>query len=230
MPRPHRHVPQPSNEAPRPAPIVAEKAAGSPVAKTTAPARREESKTGRVSILRTLTVIAVCAIAAVALLPGHEAWSNVLLFLTVALLGVSFVAIPNCSRDRRPFWQGFAVFGCGYLLMAFVPSFPHQAGLELPTSQLVRLVHAKATASPVDPRDSFQIMRSASGASPERPATVSTDDRPQSLASMVPTSGNIREFMIVGHCLFTLLAALVGSALAGWFYRSDLTSCGHSGA
>ena len=218
-PGPHRPVIEAPDESPSPAPILAEPAAG-----PTAPGRGEGTEADRGSILETLTFIVVFAIASAALLPGNEAWAGVLFLLTVALLGASIVGILHRRQARRASWQGFALFGFGYLAMAFVPSFPHQAGLELPTSKLVRLAYARATASAEDPRDSFQIMKATPVALQERPEALGTGDPPRDLASMIPASGNIKEFMIVGHCMFTLLAALIGSAIARLFYRSNLAS------
>jgi hypothetical protein len=190
-----------------------------PAVKPSVPVRREGTTDRPAWVVGTLTTIVVGAIG---LSRGNETWASVLFLLTVALLGASFVAIWHRQQDRRAFWQGFALFGCGYLVLSFVPLFPHLAGLELPTSRLVRIAHAKATASAVDTRESLQIMKSAPVAPAAPVATMNPDDRPRSQASMVPAAGNLREFMIVGHCWFTLLAALTGSAIAGWFYRSNL--------
>ena len=222
-PGPHCPVPETPDDSPTPPPIVAEKTAGPRFAEETAPAHREGADGRRVSLLGTSMIVAVCAIASVALLPGHETWAGVLFLLTVALIGASSLAILHRRQGQRASWQGFALFGSGYLLMAFVPSFPHQAGLELPTSRLVRLAYARATASAEDPRDSFQIMKAAPGVVAGSPSAADAGERPRQLASMVPAAaGNLREFLIVGHCLFTLLAALIGSAIARWLYRSNL--------
>ena len=221
-PGPHRSITETPDEFPSPAPIVVEKTAEQPPIARIVPDHREGSARRRISITGPLAVIVVGAIASVALLPGNEAWASVLFLLTVALLGVSFVAILHRRQEKRAFWQGFALFGCGYLVMAFVPLFPHQTGLELSTSRLLRLTYATATASAEDPRDSFEIMKAAPVAVAGPQATSESEDRPRSRAAMVPALGNIKESTIVGHCLFTLLAALIGSAIARWFYRSNL--------
>ena len=217
-----RPIPRTADEPSKSAPMVVEKAARLPIAEPTPPGQPEGADGGRVSILAVLTIVVVCATASVALLRGMAAWSSVLFLLTIGLLGVSSIGILHRRQARRAFWQGYAVFGCGYLFMAFAPSFPHQGGLELPTSRLVRLAHATATASAEDPRDSFRIMAATPGVPSDRPASAGIDGPSPRPASMVLAWGDIGQFMIVGHCLFTLLAALIGSTAARWFYRSNL--------
>ena len=39
-------------------------------------------------------------------------------------------------------------------------------------------------------------------------------------------AGDLKQFQRVGHCLFALLAALVGSGIARWFHRSNLEPAG----
>ena len=40
-------------------------------------------------------------------------------------------------------------------------------------------------------------------------------------AASMFVAGDLKQFQLVGHCLITLLAALLGSGLSGWFYRSN---------
>ncbi len=155
-------------------------------------------------------------------LQGNEGWLGLLVFITAGLLGASILGTWHRQAKKKAFWQGFAVFGIGYMLMAFVPAFPYQAGVELPTNRIIKVVHAKLTGTPEDIRSSFAIMKIAEPSTSDTPALFDPDAKPK--PAPAPASafgpGDVRQFTVVGHCGFTLVFAFIGSALSGWFYRS----------
>jgi hypothetical protein len=189
-----------------------------------APVHPEASPGARVPIVWGLTVLGFGSIASVALLQGKGLWATSTFLITVFLLGASILGILHRHEAKKAFWQGFALFGWGYMAMAFVPWFPHQAGLDLPTTRLLTYVHARATASAEDPRDSFSIMRGL----PEGASTTAEADLANpagaslEAASAFFVAGELRQFIVVGQCLFALAAALLGSGVARWFYRTNL--------
>jgi hypothetical protein len=170
-----------------------------------------------------------CLLAALALLQGKDGLLGTLVLLTAGILGASILAIWQREAEKKAFWQGFAVFGLLYLSMAFIPAFPDEAGLELPTARLFRIAHAKIVGTPEDPRSSFAIMKGqltmaeapadpqAGGESPESGAPS-----PRTASFFAP--GDVRQFTVVGNCCCTLGFALFGSALATWFHRSRLAA------
>ncbi|WP_435011047.1 hypothetical protein P12x_002340 [Tundrisphaera lichenicola] len=189
-----------------------------------APRPRVERPAGQVPILGVLTFLVVGAIASVAVLQGQATWANVLFLATVSLLGVSILGILHRKGDDRAFWQGFALFGWGYLIIAFVPWTPHPSGLELPTSRWLGALHGAVDRSSAGPGDQSQAMPPAEtveGADvAARGPVVPVPAIPQSPSMFVPA--DLRQFTLVGHCLLTLLAALLGSSVARWFSRSNL--------
>jgi hypothetical protein len=209
---------------PEPVPTPSGKSQVLTHAHQTVPLDRGEISEKRVPILPILTVLVFGTLATVSLLQGRSAWLNFILIATVILLGISMIGALQRQEARKAFWQGFAVFGWGYLAMAFVPWFPHQAGLELPTSRMLVVAHAKVTATPVDPRNSFEIMK----AGPVAPVahseaeTASAEGRSQQTASAFFVAGDVRQFVVVGHCLLALLVALIGSGIARLFYQTNL--------
>ncbi len=210
------------DELPGPSPTVVDREPGPALVEATVARNLQETAGPRGSILWALTIIVVGAISTMALLPGNEAWASVLWLLTIGLLGVSMVGILHRRRARRAFWEGFALFGCGYLVLTLAPSLPHQMGVELPSSRLVGFAHAKMTIPRTDSLDSPPISRTAPAGADVSPTSVEVNELLQEPTSPILVAGNLKEFLIVGHCLFTLLAALIGSAIAHWFYRSNI--------
>ncbi len=147
-PSPHIPVSGKVGGSARPEPVAAAEAAP-PAAvpiKATPPIRPRGQAGVRPAMIGGMAAVALVGFSAIALLRGEVAWAPVPLLMTLALFGVSAVAILNRQGARRAAWQGFAIFGCGYLALASASSLPVRAGLELPTSILVRHAHALATA------------------------------------------------------------------------------------
>ena len=165
----------------------------------------------------------VAAISSVALLQGRGPWANGLFLVTVFLLGVSVLGILHRRQARRAFWQGFALFGWGYLTMAFVPWAPHPTGLELPTSQLLAAIHAKVAGPAED-------SRACPRRRPPRPGAAAAAPGGEGRGSPGPapgrpprcsSPGTSSSSSWWGTACSRLLAALLGSGIAGWFYRSN---------
>jgi hypothetical protein len=156
------------------------------------------------------TVFVFGSIASVALFEGMGAWANATLLATMFLLGVSILAFWNRHDARRAYWQGFALFGWGYLIMAFAPWSPPQFRAELPTSRLVVALHSQVAAAP----ESAPIENAGPGFALA----------PPKIPSGSFAAGSLAQFQAVGHSLFALAAAFLGAGIAGWFYRTDLAS------
>jgi hypothetical protein len=73
--------------------------------------------------INTLVVLVLFLGAALAALrEATEIWDASVLTFTVGLLLVSILLASYRTGSRRAFWTGFALFGCGYLGLSFVPS------------------------------------------------------------------------------------------------------------
>ncbi|MDB5352859.1 MAG: hypothetical protein JWN86_4106 [Planctomycetota bacterium] len=194
----------------------------------------------RFSIAGLMVVVLVSGVAVAALKNASDAWAGVLLLLTLLLLGISLLGILHRRGGARAFWQGFAIFGWGYLVLSQAPWIADQVGPRLPTTQLLAYAHEKAHPSP-ETRGTFQFVAQLTGNSqvqtPQATVTLGTPpsgnlivsgvNRPapavpvQTLSFLSITQTNLEQFKHVGHCLFTLLAALIGGGIARGFQRTN---------
>jgi len=194
--------------------------------RNTPPAPREAGPGGRIPIVAVVTVLLVLAFGSMAsagLLQGKGVWAEVLFLATASLLGASILGVWNRDQARRAFWQGFAVFGLGYLALAFAPWPAHQMRVELPTSRWIVSLHARAATISEDARTPAPIEKAEPGLVSEspKPATTNPGGGPPKAASSSFVAGNLEQFLVVGHCLIALAAALMGSGIARWFDRTN---------
>jgi hypothetical protein len=115
---------------------------------------------------------------------------------------------PSDGRTAEP---SFAILGGGYFALAFL-GYSHQNVDRLPTSQLLMYIHKQVSLSmaPLLP--------------PPLPIPSPTVQHPADEDVMVarwsrilPGAVNHGPFTIVGHCLFALMAGMLGGAIAQWF-------------
>src|SRR6185312_594298 len=95
----------------------------------------------RYSIARLMILTLVIAVAAAALRDASDAWAGVILGVTLFLLASSLLGVLHRRGATRAGWQGFALFGWVYLVLAMGP-----LGFDptrLPTTQLLDLLHAR---------------------------------------------------------------------------------------
>jgi hypothetical protein len=191
--------------------------------------------------------VAFVLIASLASLEGKGGLLGVLLLVTVGILAASVFGVWNRQGKQKAFWQGFSVFGLGYLAMAFIPTFPNEAGIELPTTRLIKFTHAKLVGSPEDSRNSFVILKEQTAIAETKPVAVAETkplaEEARPLADAEPVAeapkpaevapkqsaslfspGDLKQFTVVGQCAFTLIFALIGSALSRWFYQSRVVA------
>src|SRR5262245_31027461 len=94
----------------------------------------------RNSIATLMVVVLISGAAVSALRDASETWSGVVLLMTLGLLTASILLVLNRRGVARAFWQGFAIFGWGYLVLTMAPWFVDQVQPRLPTSQLLSLL------------------------------------------------------------------------------------------
>src|SRR5690349_20814242 len=102
----------------------------------------------RVSIAGLMVVVSVCGVAAAALARPTDLWAGVMLLVTLALLGFSLLAVLNRREGQRAFWQGFAIFGWGYLILTLGPWFKDFVGPGLATHQALDALYRKIHPGP----------------------------------------------------------------------------------
>jgi hypothetical protein len=94
----------------------------------------------RFSIAGLMLAIGVTALVLAAARNGSPAWASAILMLTCGVLGLSIVGVVSRTGNERVWWLGFALFGCGYLVLAFWS----EADINrLPTTRLIEVLFSK---------------------------------------------------------------------------------------
>jgi hypothetical protein len=196
----------------------------------------------RFTIGAMMAFVLVFGLALAALRNASDAWAGVLLCLTLLLLGAAILGAIYRRDGRQAYWVGFALFGCAYMLVQYVPKLWDQAVEPLPTAPLLAYLHERAHPrrsiatkyrvvaqyvtsnriagrAPVPvKRVSMQPVTVSVPVATAVPASESTIER--AIRSMKIT-GNLDQFKRVGDCVFALLVALFGGWVARWFHRSS---------
>jgi hypothetical protein len=168
--------------------------------------------------LRTLLLVFIpVALAFAALINANYIWANAVLSVTIACLGISLIACIWTSQKSRAFWSGFAIFGCGYMLLTFAPWLDEHIGVSLISQQLLeksaRLFGHEVEAS----NEAFLSRRNFSRYWENKIYVVLKD---ASTGKEVSSRMVLYfwDYMLIGHCLFTLLSGLLGGLIGRWFY------------
>jgi hypothetical protein len=163
--------------------------------------------------LRTLLLAFIpIGLAIAALVNANYYWANAALTVTLACLGASIVGWLWCPGRGRAFWSGFAIFGCGYMLLAFGPWFDEHVGRSLISQQILErsagLFGHQADLGPHEVSTFWQNKNFG------RQAEFVSD--PSYFAS-VGRMLHYWDYLLIGHCVFTLLSGLAGALLASRF-------------
>ena len=78
-----------------------------------------------------MVAVLIVALGLAALRNSSATWAGMTFLLTCAVLCLAIVGVVCDGNARRAWWLGFALFGWGYLLLAFWSS------VELPTMALL---------------------------------------------------------------------------------------------
>jgi hypothetical protein len=95
----------------------------------------------RVSIAGLMGAVLIAAVCLAALRFASETWAGVTLLATCAVLGLAVVGVVCRDVTERPWWLGFALFGWGYLALAFWSPFNTT---KLPTLTLIEALFKSA--------------------------------------------------------------------------------------
>ena len=190
----------------------------------------------RFTILGLMGLVLGVAVAIAALRNADDYWAGGLMLATALLIGVVTLGAVYHSGRRRAGRLGFAVFGGGYFALAFL-GLSDQNLAKLPTTWLLAYVHQR-----VAPPQSFiftvhgrhgpgqtgqgTILTSNVTPGPLANTVTATTTSQFALASgvsgdtstrwksLLPGAANYEAFSVVGHCLFALLAGLLGMIIA----------------
>jgi hypothetical protein len=174
----------------------------------------------RFNIRELMGLVLGLAVAIAALRNADDHWAGGLLLATALFIGVAALGAVYYAGRRRAGRLGFAVFGGGYFALAFLGlSEPNVT--RLPTTWLLRYVHEKVAPTPINHTVTFHYTEPPSGATitvsnpvPIQTAQLYLSDSPNRWKSMLRGAANYDAFSVVGHCLFALLAGLLGIVIA----------------
>jgi hypothetical protein len=192
----------------------------------------------RFTILSLMGLVLGAAIAAAALRNADDYWAGGLMLLTALLIGVAALGAFYHSGRRRASRLGFVVFGGGYFTLAFLGLSDRNLA-KLPTSWLLNYVSQQ-----VGPAQTFSVVYGYSTpvqaptlitnakpvaltatftANTTTPYVVTQPFTAPSTSSgnpstrwnaLLPGAANIDAFSAVGHCVFALVAGLLGVVVA----------------
>jgi hypothetical protein len=154
-------------------------------------------RTVRFPIAGLMAVVLFVALGLAALRNGSQTWAGATFLLTCGVLCLAVVGVVCGGEAARAWWLGFALFGWGYLALAFWSS------VELPTMSLMDAIGSRLGV-PVQ----FSGGMGGMGGG---------------MRSVSPLAGGFgggvgglpdRSIQQIAHCLWALLAALLGGILA----------------
>jgi hypothetical protein len=162
----------------------------------------------RFPIAGLMGAVLVIALSLAALRNASETWAGATFLLTSAVLTLAVVGAV-CRRDaERAWWLGFALFGWGYVLLAFWSSF------ELPTMAVLDAISSRLGA-----KVRFSgAMNSIGGGMGTMGGMRSTGLQVSGVlaggmggGTGGPADPSLQQ---IGHCLWALLASLAGGTLS----------------
>jgi hypothetical protein len=170
------------------------------------------NRSPRFSIAGLMGVVLVAAIGLAALRNPTELWDGVMFLLTCGVLMLSVVGVVCRREGGRAWWLGFALFGWGYFTLAFWS--PHELLPRLLSTALMQLV---------TPRMGAPGMMRGGGFRSVPPLLQFGAIGGGFLGGVNVGLSPFR----IGHCLWTLLAAVLGGTLARLLFaapaqRSDI--------
>jgi hypothetical protein len=168
----------------------------------------------RFTVRNLMGLILGLALAFAAVRNANDYWAGGMLLGTPLLIPTAAVSAAYHTGRRRAGRLGFAVFGALYFTLTFV-GYSHQHLAKLPTSWLLTYVYDQAK-----PPNLMARPTELPGV-PNHVEYIPVDDtgKPRDVASimlwrrLLPLRDQ-SDFMVIGHCLCSLLAGLLGTVIA----------------
>ncbi len=142
-------------------------------------------RTFRFPIAGLMWAVVVAALGLAALRNASEIWAGATVLATCGILCLAIVGVVCRTDESRAWWLGFALFGWGYLALAF------WSPQSLPTTALLHVLEARIGATQPVNGGLKSVMLAGGFAGPAG-------------------GGPDEHFLQIGHCLLALLAALLG--------------------
>lgn len=185
----------------------------------------------RFTILGLMGLVLGAAVAVAALRNADDYWAGGLLLGTVLLIATGTLGAFYHSGHRRANRLGFVVFAGGYFTLVFL-GLSDQNLAKLPTTWLLLYVHQRV--APPQTFISYVVQPAVQGTTvissvnpspvantftvtPTSPLIVTgaANGNPRTRwSSLLPGAANYEAFGVVGHCLFALVAGLLGMVIA----------------
>jgi hypothetical protein len=202
----------------------------------------------RFSIRSVMAFVLASALGMAALRNANEFWAGAMIMVALAAVGTAVLGALTLRGAERYGWAGFAVFSGGYLAIAVGPWPNDSSKPQLGTTALLTYVRARAAdtlTSPTESLPGLQLRRAQLVQRIEKFAAVMRDSSDPALVELKerlanvdvaiqraiaggpsaspwralrPGAMHIAHFFCVGHSIFSLLAGMVGAAVARGFY------------
>jgi hypothetical protein len=156
------------------------------------------------------------AVGLTALRSRSGAWSVAVFSLTLVLHFTAVLGVIYRRHGDRAGWLGFALFGWGYLMLAFAPGFCTEIRPQLGTDLLLGYLYPQI--APIPPPGAVFNEGSNEYYAPD-----------QSGALVVWGPDTEPAFRRTGHSLMAVLFALMGALMARWLAdrREEMEETGH---
>lgn len=204
----------------------------------------------RISIKSMMWYVGFIAIGLAALRNANDVWAAVLLTLTLGVLGTSIIARACRQGRERVWWFGFALFGTAYAILAFLPWFGGMR-MNLATTHLLgyltRDPSVLVSRIQIEDRLKFiaDVLKKTPPSDPDynqvqwqyvalhrQLETISNSTTGSTISNriqlLLPGFVNREAFTQIGHCIFTLLAGLLGAFISFLMYREPEPSSNES--
>jgi hypothetical protein len=202
----------------------------------------------RFSIRSMMAFVLASALGMAALRNANEFWAGAMIMVALAAVGTAVLGALTLRGAERYGWAGFAVFSGGYLVIAFGPWPSDSSKPQLGTTALLTYVRARAAdtlTSPTESLPGLQLRRAQLVQRIETLAAVTRDSFEPAIVALKerlanvdvaiqraiaggpsaspwralrPGAMHVGQFFCVGHSIFSLLAGMVGAAVARGFY------------
>ena len=185
----------------------------------------------RVSIRSLMVFVAFAAIALTSLRNANAWWAGITLLLALAAVGMAVIGAAMMRGRARCWWASFALFSAGYLVVTFAPGISASVGQNLVTTTALDYLYSQFAASSTEARlpqvlwwQHARVMAEVDRLRAEnrQPGDRELDREMRMLINLqtqLRGTADKRDYLRVGHSLFSLLAGLLGGTIAVWFYK-----------
>jgi hypothetical protein len=163
----------------------------------------------RFSIAGLMGVVLVASLGLAALRYASPTLAGVVFMLTCSVLALAVVGVACRGQAERAWWLGFALFGWGYLILAFWSSYSLPA---LPTMTLVEALRSTLGAAP-----------SAKGVGPMSGGGGFGGGGFGGGGGLGGSGIEYASYAQIGHCFWSLLAATLGAMVARVFFSAPMS-------